>query len=186
MSLAFADVPPRTLAEFLEWEQHQELRFEWDGVQPVAMTGGTFAHTELASRLYDLLRPALRGRCTVVRVDLQIRTERASRIRYPDLAVTCTPIAPTAREVPDPVLIVEVLSDSTSGTDRGVKRAEYAALPSLEAYLILSQERMLAAVYARETGFAETLFEGADAVLRLPPAATPVRLGELYEGLVAC
>ena len=32
---------PMTLAEFLEWEEQQPLRYEFDGVSPVAMTGGT-------------------------------------------------------------------------------------------------------------------------------------------------
>ena len=61
MSAALQPRPPATLAEFLDWERSQAVRYEWDGVQPVAMVGGSFAHTEVASRLYDALRPALRG-----------------------------------------------------------------------------------------------------------------------------
>jgi hypothetical protein len=61
MSAALQVRPPTTLADFLVWERQQAMRYEWDGVQPVAMVGGSFAHTELASRLYDVLRPALRG-----------------------------------------------------------------------------------------------------------------------------
>ncbi len=54
-------------------------------MQPVAMVGGSFAQTEIASRLYDALRPALRGGpCTVVRADLKVLTGRGSRARYPD------------------------------------------------------------------------------------------------------
>jgi hypothetical protein len=36
--------PPMTLAEFLAWEERQELRYEFDGFAPVALTGGTRAH----------------------------------------------------------------------------------------------------------------------------------------------
>ena len=72
MSAVLQIRPPASLAEFLEWERCQAVRYEWDGVQPVAMVGGSFAHTELASRLSDVLRPALRGGpCTVVRADLK-------------------------------------------------------------------------------------------------------------------
>jgi Uma2 family endonuclease len=133
MSVALSGRPPRSLAEFLEWERRQEMRFEWDGVQPVAMVGGSFAHTEPASRLYDILRPALRGRRTVVRAGLKVMTARNTCVRYPDLVVSCTPIRPTDQAVPDPVLIVEVLSETTSAVDRGAKRAEYVALPPSRA-----------------------------------------------------
>ena len=79
------------------------------------MVGDSFAHTEIASRLYDALRPALRGGpCTVVRADLKVLTERGTRARYPDLVVTCAPIRPGDSAVPEPLLIVEVLSETTA------------------------------------------------------------------------
>ncbi len=132
MTAALHPRPPATIAEFLDWERGQSLRYEWDGVQPVAMMGGSFAHTEIASRLYNALRPALRsGPCTLVRADLKVMTERGSRARYPDLVVTRAPIRPGDSSVPEPLLIVEVLSETTAAADRGAKRAEYAALPSL-------------------------------------------------------
>lgn len=130
MSGAFDMRPPATLEEFLEWERHQDVRHEWDGVQPFAMTGGTFAHTEIASRVQDALRAALRGTpCTVIRADLQVRTARRERIRCPGIVVTCSPVPRPSREIPDPVLIVEVLSESTTGIDRGVKRADIRRTP---------------------------------------------------------
>jgi len=72
MSAALKDRPPRTLEDFLVWERRQPLRFEWDGVQPVAMTGGTYAHSEIATRLAERLRSVLGEghRCTVVRGDV--------------------------------------------------------------------------------------------------------------------
>ena len=75
MSAALDHLPPGTLAEFLDWEQFQECRYEWDGVQPVAMVGGTLGHSELASRVYDVLREALRGTaCKVYRSDVRVMT----------------------------------------------------------------------------------------------------------------
>lgn len=185
MGVALSDQPPRTLEEFLDWERHQDMRFEWDGVQPVAMVGGRFAHTELATRLSDILRPALRGRCTVVRADLKVMTERGSRVRYPDLVVTCSPIRPQDHAVPDPVLIVEVLSETTSAVDRGIKRAEYIALPSLCGYVMLAQDRAAALVCDRADSFAERLVtaEAADD-FALPGLDIRISLHALYHGLV--
>jgi Uma2 family endonuclease len=181
MSAMLQMPPPVTLPEFLDWERHQAVRYEWDGVQPVAMVGGSFAHTELATRLSDRLRAALRGGpCTVVRADLKVLTERGSRARYPDLAVTCAPIRPSDAELPEPLLIVEVLSETTAAADRGAKRAEYAALPSLRRYVMLAQDQRLALVCDRDGGFEERAIRDA---LHLPELGLSVPLAELYEGL---
>ena len=40
-----------TLAGFLEWEERQPLRYEFDGVGPVAMTGGTYGHSTIQGNL---------------------------------------------------------------------------------------------------------------------------------------
>lgn len=182
MSAALAFVPPRTLEEFLDWVPLQEERFEWDGVQPVAMVGGTANHSELASRIYDALRPRLRGGpCRVFRSDLGIRTEAGSRIRYPDLLVTCSPVKGSALAVSEPTFILEVLSDSSAAIDRGVKRAEYSALPSLSRYVMLVQDAPIALVCARSEGFAERREE---AVLDLPEFGLTLPLAELYAGLL--
>ncbi|WP_376097407.1 Uma2 family endonuclease [Roseomonas sp. CCTCC AB2023176] len=181
MSAAFDMRPPMTPVEFLEWELHQEVRHESDGIQPFAMTAGTFAHTEIASRLFLALAIGLRGaRCTVIRTDLQVRTARRERVRYPDIVVACSSIPRTSREVSDPVLIVEVRSESTTGIERGVKRAEYAELPSLRRDVILSQDEPLAAVCERETGFAEGLVRDA---LDLPEFRLSVPLADLHAAL---
>lgn len=182
MSGSLAFVPPRTLEEFLAWLPHQEERFEWDGIQPVAMTGGTFAHSEIASRVSDALRAALRGGpCTVVRADLAVLTAGRTRVRFPDVVVTCSPLRRGDRAIPDPVLIVEVLSDSTSPVDRGVKRAEYAALPSLSRYVMLVQDAPVALVCARENGFEE---RQEREVLVLPEFGLTLPLADLYAGLL--
>lgn len=182
MSAALQPRPPTTLAEFVAWEGRQSTRYEWDGVQPIAMVGGSFAHTELASRFYDLLRAALRGTgCTVVRADLKVLTARGTRARYPDVAVTCTVIRPADTEIPEPVLLVEVLSETTAVADRGVKRAEYAVLPSLRRYIMLAQDQPVALVCERTTGFEEREVRGA---LELPEFDLSVSLAQLYEGLL--
>ena len=72
-----------TLEAFLEWESRQELKYEFDGFQPVAMTGVTEAHSTIQFNLVGLLHTRLRGhRCRGHGSDLKI--EVAGRIRYPD------------------------------------------------------------------------------------------------------
>ena len=58
---------PMSLEEFLDWEQRQELRYEFDGFAPVAMTGGTFEHAIIQANLIRALGNRLHGRpCRVV------------------------------------------------------------------------------------------------------------------------
>lgn len=182
MSAALAFAPPMTLQEFLDWEPRQDCHFEWDGIQPVAMVGGTYVHTELASRVNDVLRAALRGTsCRVIRADMRVMTADSSRVRYPDLVVTCSPLGPMDRAVPEPVFILEVLSDTTTATDRGIKRQEYAALPSLQRYVMLVQDAPLALVCERAADFEERQERAA---LDFPEFGLRLPLAQLYDGLL--
>ena len=52
---------PMSLAEFLEWEDRQELRYEFDGVEPSAMTGGTVASCHNPGKLRDRYRRKAQG-----------------------------------------------------------------------------------------------------------------------------
>src|SRR5271169_2727952 len=53
---------PMTLAEFLAWEERQELRYEFDGSEPVAMAGGSLAHAAIQRNLALALGSRLRGK----------------------------------------------------------------------------------------------------------------------------
>jgi Uma2 family endonuclease len=111
---------PMSLAEFLVWEETQELRYEFDGVLPVAMTGGTAGHATIQRNLVVAVGGRLRGKsCQFYGSDLKIQVAD-DHIRYPDGMVVCSAIARAAEVVHDPVVIFEVLSSSTA-TDRIVK-----------------------------------------------------------------
>ncbi len=69
-----------TLDQFLDWESRQPLRYEFDGVQPIAMTGGTTAHAMIQVNLAIAVGGRLRGKaCRFINGDLKI--EVAGRIR---------------------------------------------------------------------------------------------------------
>ena len=105
---------PMSVAEFLAWERTQELRHEFDGIAPVAMTGGTVNHSEIATNIVEALRRRLRGGpCRAFRGDLKLLVN--GRVRYPDTVVTCTPVPGGADVVPDPLAVFEVLSPGTAG-----------------------------------------------------------------------
>src|SRR5215212_222174 len=115
---------PMTIEAFLDWEERQELRWEFDGFAPVAMTGGTAAHSAIQRNLVIALGGRLRGKpCQVCTSDLKVRV--SGSIRYPDAFVVCSPVLPRTTVVADPVVVFEVLSPSTASKDHFVKNQEY-------------------------------------------------------------
>lgn len=182
MSLA-RHPPPMTLAEFLAWEERQELRYEFDGFAPVAMTGGTRAHETVQVNLLIALGNRLRGGpCRAYGSNLKI--EVAGRIRYPDAFVTCgNPGALGDTVERSPVVVFEVLSESTQMVDRTDKARECRETPSVRRYVMLEQARVAATVYAREgDAWTVTLLFRGDA-LSMPEIGVEVPLDELYAGL---
>jgi len=174
---------PLALADFLAWERAQELRFEFDGFQPVAMTGGTIAHSVIATNIVRALQDRLRGSpCRAFRGDLKILA--AGRVRYPDAVVTCSPVANDADIVPEPVVVFEVLAASTASTDRITKNEEYRATPSIRRYVMLEQTAPAATVFSREgEDWVGRLATGAAATLALPEIGIELPLAELYAGI---
>ena len=170
---------PMTLPEFLDWEERQEQRYEFDGVQPVAMTGGTVAHELIGGTLRALLRDRLANSpCRAVGPTLKV--EVAGHIRYPDAFVYCKPVAPTERVIRDPVVVFEVVSASTSRIDRIVKLREYQATESIQRYVILEQDSIAATVFVREgeVWAARPLTDGE--TLAMPEIGIALPLADIY------
>ena len=171
-----------TPTEFLAWEAKQESKWEFDGFQPVAMNGVTVAHSVIQGNLTTMLNNRLRGkRCRPYGPDLKI--EIGSKYRYPDAFVSCTPASRSASVAGEPVVIFEVLSESTAVTDRTTKLMEYRSLPSLKRYVLLEQSASVATVITRsETGWSiEVLDAGGN--LLMPEIKIAIAMAELYDGL---
>jgi Uma2 family endonuclease len=173
---------PMTLAEFLAWEERQPLRHEFDGFEPIAMTGGTAAHAFIQRNLAIAVGGRLRGKpCRFAGSDLKI--EAAGRVRYPDGFVVCSDVPARATVVRDPVVIFEVLSEGTARTDLVVKNQEYAAIASVRRYVVLSQEEMAGTMFERVGDDWVGHLIGAGTVLRMPEIGIDVSVTELYEGV---
>jgi Uma2 family endonuclease len=169
-----------TLVDFLAWESRQQERYEFDGFGPVAMTGGTVAHAFIQRNIAVALTTRLRGGpCKFAGNDLKL--EVAGRIRYADGLVVCSPVASQDQVVRDPVVIFEVMSESTARTDTITKNQEYAATPSVRRYVILAQDEMGGTMFERsgEDWIGHLLTPGS--ILRMPEIGVEIPLAELYE-----
>ena len=173
---------PMTADEFLAWEEGQDLRHEFDGFAPAAMTGGTFEHDAIQVNLIRALANRLAGTpCRAHGNSLKI--EAMGSIRYPDAFVTYGPIPRGSTLLRDPVVIFEVLSRGTARTDRMVKNREYASTASVQRYVMLEQGTAGATVFERAGADWLGRILGADAVIRMPEIGIEIPLAELYEGL---
>ena len=137
-----------TLTEFLDWEARQPVKYEFDGLRPIAMAGGTTAHAQVQRNLAISIGGRLIGKpCQFLGSDIKI--EVAGRIRYPDGFVMCSKPTGDMTVHRDPVVIFEILSDATASRDIIAKNREYAATPSVLRYVILPQDEIAATVFER-------------------------------------
>ena len=141
-----------TVEQFLDWADGQEERFEFDGERPVAMTGGNQNHNRITLNIAMALHPILRGGPFRVHgPDMGIRTT-GKRVRYPDVLINGTSFPGTDRLAPDPVVVFEVVSPSSGGTDRIPKVLEYWAVPSIQYYVILESDLAGLQILRRKDG----------------------------------
>lgn len=128
-----------TAAEFLAWDATQTVKHEFVQGEVFAMAGAGERHVIATGNLLTALRMHLRGTpCRALSNDMKLRVDAADCFFYPDVMVTCQPSTLDNQYVKtDARLVVEVLSASTAGYDRGDKFAAYRNLPSLVEYLLV-------------------------------------------------
>jgi Uma2 family endonuclease len=174
---------PWTEEQFLTWAEAQEGRYEFDGFQPVAITGGTARHSRITVNTHIALRSRLRGTsCSSFGPDLGIRTIGGA-IRYPDALVTCTRFPETERLAPNVQVVFEVLSADSGRRDRIEKVREYAAVPLIRHYIILESSSVGLLVLHRQRGedaWTALPLTGED-TLTLPEIGVEVPVVEFYE-----
>jgi len=137
-----------SLDEFLAWERDQPEKHESAGGVITMMTGASLAHATITMNVAFALRQALRGTgCRPFVNDAKVIA--SDSVRYPDIVVTCQPVSGTDDIVPEPIVVIEVISPSTEREDRGRKKFDYFATPSIWQYAIVEQDERLIDLYTR-------------------------------------
>lgn len=171
-----------SVEEYLEDELKGDVKHELVGGQAYAMVGASGAHNRIAGRLYAALLAHLARPCQVFMSDIKVRVD--DDFYYPDVLVTCERFDPKAYYVTEPVLIVEVLSDSTERIDRHEKRLAYQRLPSLKEYVLIAQDKMRAEIYRRsEDSWKVECFDERD-LLRLESVDVSVPMVDIYRDVM--
>ena len=137
--------------EYLEGEKVSQIKHEYIDGEVYAMAGASDAHVTITGNLFSLLRSHLRGSgCRVYMLDMKAQIQAINRYFYPDVMVTCDAQDKEFEYFKSsPCLIVEVLSGSTEGFDRGKKFTDYRHLKSLQEYVLISQDTMSVECFRR-------------------------------------
>ena len=134
-----------SFADYLTIERDSEIKHEFDAGEILAMSGGTARHSALAVNVVVALSSTRPSGCTVFQSDMRVRIAATGRATYPDASMVCGPIEYDPEDaarttITNPALIVEVLSVTTEKGDRGNKWMHYQRIPSLQEYVLVSQE----------------------------------------------
>jgi len=176
---------PWTQERFFSWVESQDMRHEFDGFRPVAMTVGNIAHSRLIRNLSFVLTARLRGKpCEPMGADAGVETVNKA-VRYPDALVTCAKTENASYLVPGVVVVFEVVSPTSGQTDRITKVREYAAVPTIRRYIIVESSSAGLTVMERGDGndpWTTTVLT-IDDILYLPEIGIEVAVAEIYENI---
>lgn len=149
-----AFVQRMTVAEYLSWERAELEKHEYHDGEIFAMAGGTPRHNFLSNAVGAELRAALRGKdCPTLSSDQRIAADNGSRFVYADAVAACGGVKTlegTTDVLANPSIVVDVLSKSTEGYDRGDKWEAYQRLASMTDYLLISQAAVRIEHFQRE------------------------------------
>ncbi|MBD2188973.1 Uma2 family endonuclease [Pseudanabaena mucicola] len=176
-------------AEYLNLEVKSTNRHEYRQGEIIEMTGGTPTHNEIIGALTVILRVSLKGKPLQVFVtDQRLFIPDRQAYTYPDVMVVSRPIAlQEGRKdtVTEPILIVEVLSNSTKNYDRGEKFADYRSIPSFQEYLLIDQTKPHVEHYLKQGANQWLLREYSQLEnrLELTSLGIEISLSEIYENV---
>ena len=167
-------------------EEKAEFRSEYDSGEIIATAGGSFKHAQIISDLGRNIGNNLSERCTVLTTDIKVRVENYRKFYYPDVLVICgQPEFYRQRNdtLTNPVLLIEVLSDSTEAKDRGEKMLAYRTLESLQEYVLISQTRPIVEKYAKDSAgnWIHTAVIGLKSSVKFESVGLEFELANIYQ-----
>ena len=176
-----------TLEEYFALELASEEKYEfWNG-EVFCMSGVSLAHSQIESNLVSGLRNRLDAHgCRVFPANLRVKVPAYPPYRYPDLTALCG--QPEIEQLGgldmlvNPALIIEVLSKSTEGFDRGDKFTYYKSIASFSEYILVAQHRPHVSQFVRQENGVWTFMEFNNLADTVRCASVPcvLSLSEIY------
>ena len=173
--------------EYLEFEKTSEIKHEYFNGEIFAMVGASLNHNRISRNIAGELTSVLKGSsCENFTGDMRVKVEAIEKYTYPDIAVVCGEIQLEKHKGLDtllnPIVIIEILSDSTEAYDRGDKFSHYRLIPSLTEYILVSQKKCQVEKYLRgdEGVWLYSSYEGMEQSTIIDSIKCELRLSEIY------
>ncbi|MGH9937365.1 MAG: Uma2 family endonuclease [Blastocatellia bacterium] len=177
--------------EYLAIERKAEYKSEYiDGVM-YAMAGGSPQHSLISGNVLTEINIQLRNSpCQVYNSDMKTRVPSSRRFHYPDVTVVCEEprFADDERDVLlNPLLIVEVLSDSTADYDHNEKFDDYREIESFREYLLVAQDEPVVERFLKQPdgSWRGAKVEGLDQSIELATINCRLKLRDIYAKVLA-
>ncbi len=135
-----------TPEEYLALEEKAEYRSEFVDGYIFEMSGGSENHIQISFNVTKLFSDKLRGKCRAYQSEMKVWVEKANTFFYPDVTLVCGErkfYNNRTDAVENPILLVEVLSDSTAKYDKNEKFLTYRNIESFKEYVLISQDKTL-------------------------------------------
>ena len=176
-----------TPEEYLEFERKSEKRHEYFDGEIFAMSGAKRNHNKIAGNLSGLLWQHLKGKnCEFYPTDMRVFVPETGLYTYPDLVVVCG--EPKFKDdvfdtLLNPVLLIEILSDSTESYDRGKKFQHYRSIETLREYVLVAQDEARIEKYVKSGDGFWVLSEavGSDAEIEFSSIECRIALAEVFD-----
>jgi Uma2 family endonuclease len=141
--------------EYLAIERKSEVKHEYFAGEMFAMVGASKRHNLITANIIRILGNQLLNRpCNVYPSDMRVKVTATGKYTYPDVVVACEEEKFDDAEndtLLNPVIIIEILSESTEAYDRGKKFEHYQSIESLTEYLLVTQDPYRIEQYVRQS-----------------------------------
>jgi Uma2 family endonuclease len=171
--------------EYLAFERQSLERHEYLDGDIYAMVGASKQHLKIQANIAAYLLPKLESLdCWIFTNDARIRPQTSKAYFYPDLVIQCEEESYEDEfedSILNPTIIIEILSPSTKNFDRGEKFVRYQTIPSLQSYVLVSQDSPLIERFDREgKTWVYHRTEGLDAVVEMAAVQCTLPLADVY------
>ncbi|MBF0230815.1 MAG: Uma2 family endonuclease [Desulfamplus sp.] len=180
-----------TPKEYLEFERTSEFKHEYFDGEIFAMVGASLNHNQISMNLSRELGVQLKhSPCRPFINDLRVKVQEIEKYTYPDIVIVCGDIKLEKESgmetLLNPIVIIEVLSNSTEAYDRGAKFQHYQLIPSLQEYILVSQYSPLVEKYVRSDKgqWIYTSYEGMDKTIAIEAVKCELILSDIYYQVV--
>ena len=179
---------PYTPRVYYALEQFSECKNDFYQGEMYESGGGSPSHSAICVNLLSVVREPLTGKpCHILGSNLRLMIEHTGLRTYPDASIFCDPYQfdpedPHLTTVTNPTLVFEVITPESESYDRGLKAESYRSLPSLKAYVFVTEKQPLVEIFERQSAnsWRYTVQRGFDARFVLPVLDTEIHVADLY------